>query len=62
MRNKFPGQCYRCQKLVEAGAGYFERHQGRFRVQHVECCKAARDGYSHQKQAGMMGKTIKEPA
>lgn len=42
MRNKFAGDCYRCGERVEAGAGYFERHAGGWRVQHIECCKKAR--------------------
>ena len=25
MRNKFPGQCFRCGGVVDAGAGHFER-------------------------------------
>lgn len=37
MRNKHAGICYRCGKVCEAGAGYFERHNGGFRVQHVDC-------------------------
>jgi len=45
MRNKFTGNCYRCGKLVEIGEGYFEKkfRQPGFRVQHVECCKKARE-------------------
>jgi hypothetical protein len=37
MRNKFAGTCYRCNGNVLPGKGYFERHQGKFRVQHVTC-------------------------
>lgn len=37
MRNKFPGVCYRCKIVVDAGAGHFERHLGGWRVQHVGC-------------------------
>lgn len=37
MRNKIAGTCYRCAKHVPIGAGFFERHQGGWRVQHVEC-------------------------
>lgn len=49
MRNKHPGPCYRCDKTVPAGAGYFERHAGGWRVQHVECChKAQRERAAFQ--------------
>ncbi|WP_158674526.1 hypothetical protein [Trabulsiella odontotermitis] len=37
MRNRFPGKCYRCGKLVEKGKGHFERNAGGWRVIHVEC-------------------------
>lgn len=37
MRNQFPGICYRCDTLVEAGDGHFERIAGRWRVQHASC-------------------------
>lgn len=37
MRNKHPGQCYRCGSLVEAGEGHFERYFGTWRVQHASC-------------------------
>lgn len=43
MRNKYPGICYRCGKPVEKGAGHFERHKGRWRVQHAECAIKARE-------------------
>ena len=36
MRNKYPGVCYKCGKRVEVGEGHFERHQGKWRVQHKE--------------------------
>ena len=42
MRNKFAAPCYRCGETVPAGEGYFERCKGSWRVQHIECCKAAR--------------------
>jgi hypothetical protein len=38
MRNKYPDNCYRCGKLVESGAGHFERYKGHWRVQHARCC------------------------
>lgn len=34
MRNKFPGPCYKCGLWVPPGSGYFERHKGKWRVQH----------------------------
>lgn len=37
MRNRFPGQCYRCQEHVPAGEGHFERFAGGWRVQHAAC-------------------------
>jgi hypothetical protein len=37
MRNKHAGTCYRCGKTVEKGEGHFERHQGKWRVQHSSC-------------------------
>ena len=37
MRNKYPGNCYRCGEWVETGEGHFERHKGGWRVQHANC-------------------------
>lgn len=38
MRNKYPGECYRCGKWCEAGDGHFERIPGNgWRVQHARC-------------------------
>jgi hypothetical protein len=37
MRNKYPGKCYRCGKIVERQKGHFERFQRGWRVQHAEC-------------------------
>lgn len=37
MRNKYPGICYRCGKVVKPKEGHFERHQGHWRVQHADC-------------------------
>ena len=37
MRNKYPGACYYCSGMVNAGAGHFERHFGQWRVIHSEC-------------------------
>jgi len=33
-RNQYPGVCYRCGKTVPAGAGHFERKDGKWRVRH----------------------------
>lgn len=44
MRNKYPGTCYRCGKLVEKGDGHFERYQGGWRTQHAECAIIHRRG------------------
>lgn len=43
MRNKFPGPCYRCGKIVLKGAGHFERHQGGWRTQHADCAVKAKE-------------------
>lgn len=37
MRNKYPGTCYFCGKLVEKGQGHFERHKGGWRTIHALC-------------------------
>lgn len=37
MRNKFPGECYRCKSWVPAGEGHFERLGSTWRVQHATC-------------------------
>jgi hypothetical protein len=37
MRNKFPAICFKCGVQVEPDDGYFERHKGTWRVQHVKC-------------------------
>ena len=39
MRNKYPGVCYKCGKLVETGKGHFERHKAGWRVQCAEHAK-----------------------
>lgn len=36
MRNKYPGTCYVCGKIVSKGQGHFERHRGGWRVQCAE--------------------------
>lgn len=43
MRNKYPGVCYRCNKVVEKGQGHFEKTKDSWRVQHAECCLKAKD-------------------
>ncbi len=47
MRNKYPGMCYRCNKMVGSWQGHFERYQGGWRTQHADCAIKARE----QKQA-----------
>lgn len=42
MRNKYPGQCYRCGQLVKPREGHFERHAGGWRVQHASCARTTR--------------------
>ncbi len=37
MRNKFPGECYRCRLWVPAGDGHFEKFGSGWRVQHATC-------------------------
>ena len=37
VRNRFGGKCYRCEGHVDPGQGHFERHDGKWRVQHAEC-------------------------
>lgn len=37
MRNRYPGQCYRCNTQVAPGAGHFERVCGKWLTQHAEC-------------------------
>jgi hypothetical protein len=40
MRNRYPGQCYRCGMEVLSGGGHFEKHptaSGKWRVQHADC-------------------------
>ena len=43
MRNKYPGECYRCGGHVAKGEGHFERHKGGWRVQHASCAIAAKE-------------------
>lgn len=38
MRNRYAGICYKCGCTVPPGYGFFERHNGRWRVQCVKCC------------------------
>ncbi len=37
MRNKHGGNCYRCGKWCDPGAGHFELFRGGWRVQHAMC-------------------------
>lgn len=37
MRNRYPGICYKCLKLVEKNTGRFERLLGTWRVIHDKC-------------------------
>jgi len=37
VKSRFAGVCYRCNKLVAAGDGHFERYNGGWRTQHVKC-------------------------
>jgi hypothetical protein len=37
MRNRYPAPCWKCGKVVQPDDGYFERHKGGWRVQHVAC-------------------------
>ncbi|MBC2303409.1 hypothetical protein [Listeria booriae] len=37
MRNKYYGECYRCGKGCNPGAGHFERYKGSWRLQHADC-------------------------
>ncbi len=45
MRNKYPGICYRCGKLVPKGAGHPEHVMpgDTWRVQHADCAIKARE-------------------
>jgi hypothetical protein len=48
MRNKHPGTCYQCGQHVAAGAGHFNRHQGKWRVHHAECAIKHRQAKQQQ--------------
>ena len=37
MRNKYPGNCYYCNKIVEKGHGHFEKCKYGWRTIHAEC-------------------------
>ena len=37
MRNKYPGQCYRCNMTVRSGEGHFQRVDRKWLTQHAEC-------------------------
>lgn len=42
-RNKYPGVCYRCNKIVVKGEGHFEKTKDGWRVQHADCCIKAKE-------------------
>ena len=42
MRNKYPGPCRECGEWVAPQAGYFERHQGSWRVRCTPCTASAK--------------------
>lgn len=49
MRNRFPGVCYRCGKVVAKGEGHFQiqrngkRKPPSWHVQHADCCLKFRE-------------------
>jgi len=43
MKNKYSGECYRCNKTVRPGDGYFQRYMGGWKLQHDSCCQLHRD-------------------
>ena len=53
MRNRYPGICYRCGKLVEKDKGHFEKIEykrgewrpgaPKWRTQHADCCIESRE-------------------
>ncbi len=60
MRNKYPGQCYRCGELVSVGDGHFERVPKKgWRVQHAKCAIWWR-GVKHVDMATAREKYLKE--
>jgi hypothetical protein len=57
-RNKFSGTCYRCGKIVDPGAGHYEKVTyatrkkyggwiGSWLVQHASCAKLYRNTNTH---------------
>jgi hypothetical protein len=38
-RNAYSGPCIKCGRIVEKGAGFFERKPGYWAVRHHECTK-----------------------
>ena len=54
-RNAFEGICYRCNKTVVVGDGYYERYKGKWRTQHASCCnQRKRDLANARKEIGRM--------
>jgi len=52
MRNRYPGECYRCQKWVPAGEGHFERLGSTWRVQHAACAIEHRKAKANRSREG----------
>lgn len=57
MRNRYPGVCYQCNKMVMKGDGFFELipHSQRvdnqkWRLQHNKCCQKAREKKEKQNE------------
>lgn len=57
MRNRFSGTCRECAKPVAATAGYFERHNGGWRVRCIPCTARAKQArgepLSHAQQSAL---------
>ena len=53
MRNKYPGICYRCGKIVNTNEGHFERYKGSWRVQHAKCAIKFRGSKQPNKEGGI---------
>lgn len=43
MRNKYEGDCFRCHKHVDSGAGHFQRIAGRWSVRCRACVGKGND-------------------
>ena len=51
MRNKFPGTCYQCGKLVKKGEGHFQRHHGSWIIHHAFCAIKNREERKNKKES-----------